>query len=77
MSPVEPRVPPAGEHIHLPGPSLQPFMVAVAVTLALLGLTTTVWLIIAGLVLLVVTLFLWIRDMNRDLEELPATLDDH
>ena len=28
MSPLDPELPPVGEEIHLPGPSLQPFLLA-------------------------------------------------
>ena len=39
MSALEPDTPPAGEHIHLPGPSLQPILLAFGITLALVGVT--------------------------------------
>ena len=41
MSPLDPEVPPAGEEIHLPGPSLQPFLLTVGLTVALIGVTTS------------------------------------
>ena len=40
MSPLDPEVPPAGEEIHLPGPSLQPLLLTVGITIALIGVTT-------------------------------------
>jgi hypothetical protein len=39
MSPLEPDVPPVGEEIHLPGPSILPLLTAVGITLALVGFT--------------------------------------
>jgi hypothetical protein len=63
--------PPAGEEIHLPGPSLLPFMTAIAITLMVIG-TTLGWLIsIAGLILFVVVVTRWIRETRRDVESLP------
>ena len=41
MSPLDPEVPPAGEEIHLPGPSLQPLLLTVGLTVALIGVTTS------------------------------------
>ena len=32
MSPLDPDVPPAGEEIHLPGPSIQPLLLTVGIT---------------------------------------------
>ena len=40
MSPLDPDVPPAGEEIHLPGPSIQPLLLAVGITIGLVGITT-------------------------------------
>ena len=39
VSPLDPPVPPAGEEIHLPGPSIQPLLLAFGITLALVGVT--------------------------------------
>ena len=72
MSPLDRPVPPAGEDIHIPGPSIQPLLLAVGITTALLGVTINVVLLIAGLVLTVAVLFAWIRGARREFEELPA-----
>ncbi len=71
MSRIERDVPPAGEEIHLPGDSLHPIAVAVGITLILLGLTTFTVLIVAGAIVFLWTVALWIRDARRDFEELP------
>ena len=63
--------PPAGEEIHLPGPSLLPFACAVAITLIVIGTTLGWWLSIVGGVVLVLVLIRWIRDVRRDIGELP------
>jgi hypothetical protein len=75
MSPLDPDVPPAGEEIHLPGPSVQPFLLAVGITMALLGVTIFFPFVIAGLLLSLAVIVRWIRDTRRDIDELP--LDHH
>ena len=64
--------PPVGEEIHLPGPSLQPLLLTVGVTAALIGVTTAIWLVIAGGILALSTLALWIRDARREFQHLPS-----
>jgi hypothetical protein len=71
MSPVDPEVPPAGEEVHLPGGSIQPVLLAAALTVALVGVTTNVFLVIAGGVAAVWIIVAWIRDTRRDIDELP------
>ena len=72
MSPLDRPVPPAGEDIHIPGPSVQPILLAAGITTLLLGVTITVYLAIAGGLLTVGVLFAWIRGARREFEELPA-----
>lgn len=74
MSVEEHDVPPAGEEIHLPGPSLLPLLSAVAITAMVIGTTISWYLSIAGLILFLVTTVRWIRDTSRDIDELP---EDH
>lgn len=71
MSPVDPEVPPVGEEIHLPGPSILPLLLTVAITMTLIGLTTTHVLSIAGGVLTIVIIVRWIADTRRDVAALP------
>jgi hypothetical protein len=68
------QAPPAGEEIHLPGPSLIPFMGAIGITLIVIGTTITPILSIIGGVIFVWTTIRWIRDTRRDVSELP---EDH
>ncbi len=68
---MERPVPPPGEEIHLPGPSLQPLLVATGVTLTLIGVTFGLWLVVVGVILTVVTIVRWVADVRRDIEELP------
>jgi hypothetical protein len=71
MTPLEPEVPPAGEEIHLPGPSVQPLVLAFGITIAIVGITTFLVLVVAGVVLSLGTILVWIRDTRRDIDELP------
>jgi hypothetical protein len=64
--------PPVGEEIHIPGPSLQPLLLTVGVTMILLGVTSGIFLLVAGAVLTLGTLFVWIRDARREFEHLPS-----
>jgi hypothetical protein len=74
MSDVEHPVPPAGEDIHLPGPTLKPLLVALGLTLAVIGTTISKYFVIFGLILFLVTTLRWIQDVRRDVAELP---EDH
>ena len=75
MSPLEPEVPPAGEEIHLPGPSILPLLTAFGITLAIIGLTTFIELTIAGVIITLYAVIRWISDTRREIDELP--LDAH
>jgi hypothetical protein len=75
MSPVEPEVPPAGEEIHLPGPSILPVLTALGITLALVGITTFIELTVAGGLLTLWCVVRWIGETRHEIDELP--LDAH
>jgi hypothetical protein len=77
MSAHEEQAPPAGEEIHLPGPSLVPFLNAVGLSLAIVGITTFWILSVAGILLFLFTLLRWIRDVRRDFDELPLEHHHH
>ena len=77
MSPLDPDVPPPGEEIHLPGGSIQPLLLTVGLTVALVGVTTSIFLVIAGAILAVVVVIAWIRDARREIAELPLEHADH
>jgi hypothetical protein len=77
VSPLDPPVPPVGEEIHLPGPSLQPLLLAVGITLSLLGITMGRFVLVSGLVLSVWVTIRWIADTRRDINALPEDLDEH
>ena len=77
MSPLDPPTPPVGEEIHLPGPSLQPVLLAFGITLSLVGVTLGRVVMVAGLILTVWVIIRWIADTRRDINALPASHDDH
>ena len=77
MSTPESNVPPAGEEIHLPGGSLHPLLLTVGVTVALLGVTLSPVLVIAGSLLTVIVLFKWIQEARAEMASLPASHGDH
>ena len=78
MSTGEPqdRVPPVGEEIHMPGPSVLPIITAGAITLIVVGTNVhlifpgLIWSLI-GLVLLIICVYLWISSTARDVASLP------
>jgi hypothetical protein len=77
MSVHEQDAPPAGEEIHLPGPSLIPVFNAAGISLAIVGITTY-WIVsVVGVILFVLTLVRWIRDVRRDFDELPLEHGHH
>ncbi|MEY2534137.1 MAG: hypothetical protein QOF29_2047 [bacterium] len=71
MSPLDRDVPPAGEEIHLPGPSVQPLLLTVGITVALIGVTTSILMVVAGVVLSLWVTARWIAGARRDINELP------
>jgi type IV secretory pathway TrbD component len=71
MTDYQDNVPPAGEDIHLPGPSVLPLLSGVAITCMVIGLTISWWFSIFGVVLFVITTVIWVRDTRRDIDELP------
>lgn len=74
MNDFEQSAPEAGEEIHLPGPSLIPFLSAIGITLMVIGTTISWFISIVGLIIFVLTTIRWIRDSRRDVESLP---EDH
>jgi hypothetical protein len=76
VSALEPDTPAAGEEIHLPGPSLQPVLLAFGITLALIGVTLGRAMLVAGLLLSIAVIFRWVADTRREMAALPEDLGD-
>jgi hypothetical protein len=71
VSPLDPEVPPVGEEIHLPGPTVLPVLTAVGLTLLLIGLTTFVELTVIGALLTIGCAVRWLKDTRAEVDELP------
>jgi hypothetical protein len=69
--------PPAGEQIHLPEPSLLPIINAVGLSVAIIGLTTSLVLIVGGLVVFFATAIVWIAKARREMDDLPLEHGEH
>jgi hypothetical protein len=68
----EQPAPPAGEQVHMPEPSLLPILNAGALALAIVGVTLSPVLIVAGLVVFIATTISWARGARREFDELPG-----
>ena len=77
MSPLDREVPPAGEEIHIPEGSLQPVLLTVFLTMALVGVTLTWLLTIVGGIGAIWVIVRWVRDARHELGELPAHHETH
>jgi membrane protein implicated in regulation of membrane protease activity len=67
-------VPPVGEEIHLPGGSILPLVVAIGITMTVVG--TTIWWVwsVIGFAIFLVATLMWVRDVRQDVDSLP---EDH
>jgi hypothetical protein len=76
--PVDYReVPPAGEEVHMPAPSALPLINAAALAVTIVSITISWWLVgFAGIIFLATTAR-WIRDVRRDIDELPLDHSHH
>jgi Cytochrome c oxidase subunit IV len=73
MSDLEdsPGITPVGEEVHMPEPSALPLINAAALAIAIVSITISWWLVaVAGLIFLA-TAIRWIRDVKRDVADLP------
>lgn len=66
----DPVAPPT-EQIHLPGPTLLPVVVALGITIALVGVVLN-WVVFGiGFLIFAVATLMWVRDTRRDISDLP------
>jgi hypothetical protein len=63
--------PPVGEEVHMPAPSALPLINAAALAIAILSITISWWVVGAALIIFVATTIRWVRDVKRDIAELP------
>jgi hypothetical protein len=59
------------EQIHLPAPTLIPMFAALGLTIMLLGLILSWWIVAAGGAILLVTLWRWIAAARQEYAQLP------
>jgi uncharacterized membrane protein (DUF485 family) len=62
---------PAGEQVHLPGPTFLPAFLAFGLTLSVVGIVITWVLSVIGVVIVAATLTRWIRETREDIADLP------
>lgn len=74
-TPGEGQVSQAGEPIHLPDPSYLPVIVALGVTIALVGVVMTWFVFALGFAITLVAVVRWVRDTRRDISGLPLSHD--
>jgi hypothetical protein len=65
------EIPPAGEQVHVPRSSWLPVLLAVGLTLALIGVTLGIEISIVGLLITITVLVRWIRSARQEMSELP------
>ena len=70
-------VPPAGEEVHMPAPSILPLINAAGLALAIVSLTLSWWLVAFGGAIFILSTIRWIRDVRRDIADLPLDHDHH
>jgi hypothetical protein len=66
-----PEAPPAGEAVHLPGPTYLPVITAGGVAMAVVGVVVWWVLVVIGLAVTLVAVLRWIRETREDMAELP------
>ena len=71
------QVPAAGEAIHLPGPSYLPAIVALGVTIAVVGVVLNWFVFGAGVAITLISVGRWIGDTRRDIADLPLEHRSH
>jgi hypothetical protein len=65
------ETPPTGEQVHMPRSSWLPVLLAVGLTLALIGVTLGIEISIVGLLITITVLVRWIRSARQEMSELP------
>jgi Cytochrome c oxidase subunit IV len=69
--------PPVGEEVHMPAPSVLPLINAAALALAIVAITLSWWIVGAAMIVFVATTIRWVRDVRRDIAELPLEHSHH
>ena len=67
------EVPPATEQIHLPDPSYQPVLVALGLTIAIVGVVLSWFMFALGMLIFIIPAIRWVRSARSDMAELPLS----
>lgn len=70
-------VPPVGEEIHMPAPSILPLINAAALALGIVSITLSWYLVAFAAVVFLSTTIRWVADVRRDIAELPLDHSNH
>ena len=70
-------VPPVGEEIHMPAPSALPLINAAALAVAIVAITLSWWIVGVAFLVFLFTTVRWVRDVKRDISELPLDHSHH
>ena len=67
----EGALPQPTEEIHLPDPSYLPAVMALGITLIVVGVVISIFVVALGAILFLITLVRWIRLTREEMAELP------
>ena len=67
----DPTLAAPAEAIHLPDPSYMPVVLALGITITLVGILTGILVVAIGLIITLVVLVRWIRSAREQMTELP------
>jgi hypothetical protein len=71
------NLPPVGEEVHMPESSVLPLINAAALAAAIVSITVSWWLVGGALIVFLGTTIRWIRDVRRDIANLPLDHSSH
>jgi hypothetical protein len=69
--------PPAGEEVHMPAPSALPLINAATLAAAIVAITISWWVVGVAMLIFLGTTVRWVRDVRRDIAELPLEHSHH
>ncbi|MEX0993237.1 MAG: cytochrome c oxidase subunit 4 [Solirubrobacterales bacterium] len=60
------------EEIHLPGPTLLPLATAAGITVSLVGLIVSWWIVAFGVLVTLIAIVRWVRTVRGEIAKLPS-----
>ncbi|HEX5780722.1 MAG TPA: cytochrome c oxidase subunit 4 [Solirubrobacteraceae bacterium] len=69
--------PPVGEEVHMPASSALPLINAMALAAAIVAITISWWVVGVAMLIFLATAVRWVRDVKRDIAELPLDHSHH